>query len=177
MGNATVTDRPISKEQIKIIHTLKTKMGMSERVYRQRLGRVGVKSCKEMTYERAKGFIRYLKIAAAKKLGKVYARSNGSERISQKQMDKARKMWEQVSILDDPDAREAALNKLVERLYHVSALNWLPATKAPGLFKALEAMRAQKVGKETMQAAQEALVGASAAPETAESAPIAAVNG
>lgn len=171
------TDRPISWAQIKKIHALKREMGMSERAYRQRLGRVGVKSCKELSFEQAKGFIKYFDQAAAKRSGRAQQRRGyGVQRISEKQLEMVRSLWREATDLGPGDDIEAALARLVERLYHVSALHWLPRRDVPKLVETLKAMKRQKVGKETMQAAQEALVGASAAPETAESAPIAAVN-
>ncbi|MBQ7568384.1 regulatory protein GemA [bacterium] len=145
MGNyraAATHEMPISKEQIKIIHTLKSKMGMSDSDYRQRLWRVGVKSCKEMSFEQAKRFIHNLKIACAKKTGKTYARSgHGVARISDAQMAMIRAMWAEISYLGDTDDREVALNKLVSRLYHVRVLSWLPRWQVPKLVRTLEVMQ------------------------------------
>lgn len=147
---------PISKEQIKIIHTLISKMGMSDRVYRQRLGRLGLKSCKEMTFKQAKGFINALQIACNKKLGKTYAgRSYGEERISAAQMGMIRAMWYEVSYLEDPAAREAGLNALVKRLYKVDFLNWLPRRDVEKLRKTIEVMKANLPAKQDGEAAEE----------------------
>ena len=171
---AIVAERPISKEQIKIIHTLKSKMGMSDRAYRQRLGRVGVKSCKEMTYERAKGFIHYLKIDAAKKLGKTYARNGyGAKHITPAQMAMVRAMWAEISYLTDPNEREAALSHLVENKFHVSVISWMPRWQVPKLVSLLRAMKADMLGKQTRERAEQAMAATSAPAET----PQATVNG
>ena len=172
---AAVADQPINKAQTKIIHTLKGKLGLSDSDYRERLGRMGVKSSKELTFEQAKRFIKRLKRDEAKCSGKAYAGSSGgSGHISRAQMDKIRAMWAEISYLEDPDAREAGLYALVKKLYHVEFLSWLSHSEVSKLIKTLEVMKAQKADKETLQAAQEALSGALAASETAETAPAAA---
>lgn len=151
-------DMPISKEQIKKIHTLKHEMGMSDRTYRQRLARVGVKSCKELTFKQAKGFIYWFDIAAAKRSGRTrQRRSYGALRITEKQMEMIRNMWREATGLDSDEDLEAALNRLVERLYHVSALHWLPRRDVPKLVNTLKAMKRQKLGKETAEAAEAAV--------------------
>ena len=162
--------RPISSAQIKIIHTLVSKMGMSDSDYRQRLGRLGVTSCKELSFEQAKRFIHALKIACAKKTGKVYAgNAYGSERISERQMGKVRKMWEEVSYLSDPEAREAGLNALVKRLYHVDMLNWLPRRDAEKLVKTLWKMKLDIINKRAAEEVRQ-MFAETAAAKSAEAA-------
>ena len=152
----TTTDaRPISKEQIKKIHALKREMGMTDRAYRQRLGRVGVKSCKEMTFEQAKKFIYWFDIAAAKRSGRQQQRrAYGAQHITEKQLEMVRALWREATGLDPAEDLETALNRLVERLYHVSALHWLPRRDVPKLVNTLKAMKRQKLGKETAEAAE-----------------------
>ena len=163
--------RPISKKQIKTIKTLQSKMGMSDRVYRQRLACVGVKSCKELTFEQAKRFIHYLAIDEAKKNGKVYAgKAYGSERISERQMGKVRKMWEEVSYLSDPEAREAGLNALVKRLYHVDMLNWLPRRDVEKLVKTLWQMKLDIINKRAAEEVRQMFAEVAAAKSAAKPA-------
>lgn len=146
--------RPISPAQIKKIHALKHEMGMSDKAYRQRLGRIGLKSCKEMTYERAKGFIYYFEQAAAKRSGRTQQRrSYGVQHITEKQMELVRALWREASNLKPGEDLEAALNHLVEHKYHVSALHWLPRQQVPKLIEMLKAMKAQKQGNRAMAVA------------------------
>ena len=160
--------KPISKKQIKKIHTLKREMGMTDRAYRQRLGCVGVKSSKELTFEQAKRFIHYLAIDEAKKNGKVYAgKAYGSERISERQMGKIRAMWEEVSYLSDPEAREAGLNALVKRLYHVDMLNWLPRRDAEKLVKTLWSMKLDIINKRAAEEVRQMFAETAQAAEAA----------
>ena len=137
--------KPITAAQIQKIHVLISKMGMSDRTYRQRLGRVGVRSCKELTFEQAKLFIYYLAIAEARSAGRrrQYG-SRSQERITDKQMAMIRAIWNEVTYLDATEDREAALNSLVENKYHVSALCWLPKRLVPRLKRTLDAMKAAK---------------------------------
>ena len=151
-------DMPISKEQIKKIHTLKHEMGMSDRTYRQRLARVGVKSCKELTFKQAKGFIYWFDIAAAKRSGRTpQRRSYGSLRITEKQMEMIHNMWREAATLEPGEDFESALNHLIENKYHISALHWMPRRLVHKLVETIKAMKAQKLGKETAQAAEEAI--------------------
>lgn len=168
---ASAADQPISKEQIKIIHTLKSKMGMSESDYRQRLERAGVKSSKELTFEQAKRFINSLKRDEAKKNGKVYAgKAYGSERISERQISMVRAMWEEVSYLSDPAAREAGLNALVKRLYHVDMLNWLPRRDAEKLVKTLWCMKLDMINKRAAEEVRQMFAETAAAKSAAQPA-------
>ena len=161
--------RMISPAQIKKIHAIKRELDMSERAYRQRLGRVGVKSCKEMSFELAKRFIRDLEDTKARRNGHQRLRRSYGPRITDKQISMVCAMWAEITRIDASEDRIAGLNHLVERLYHVSALHWLPIRLVSKLVETLKAMKADKLAKLQMEQAEQAI--ASSAETTQDAAP------
>lgn len=142
----------VTKEQIKIIHTLKNAIGICEEDYRFILSKWGVKSCKNLSFETAKEFIDKLEQGAIKigvwdtsrkkKCFDKLGHRPGMASPAQLRMIQA--LWKDVSRATDNVSREKALNTFFERKFVISRVEWLTSEIAGKVIKTLMTMKKQK---------------------------------
>ena len=142
----------ITKNQIKIIHTLKNAIGISEEGYRDILQMCNVKSSKELSFEVAKEIIDRLEKYAIK-IG-VWDESRKKKRFdklgrrpgmaSPAQLRLIQTLWSNVSRAPDNASQAKALNHFLERKFIISRIEWLTAEVAGKVIKTLMAMNKQR---------------------------------
>mgnify|MGYP001432794624 CR=1 FL=1 len=129
----------ISLQQIRLIHTAKTKLGLSEDSYREMLSSFCVSSSKDLTADDAKklmktfeglGFKPVLKEPKYNKLGKR------DERATPKQLRKIEAMWKNSSRVRDKS--DEALRRFIKRIAGVDRLEWLLINSVQKVIKAIE---------------------------------------
>jgi hypothetical protein len=144
-----------------MIHTLKSKLGMSDDQYRAMLSSFGVASSKDLPRLDAKELIGVLVSMVrggvtqsppprradtaetdAILSGRVrYADS--SEVATYKQQAMIRAMWDEVSKAPESE-RAKALNAFLEKRFKVSHIRWLPREAAGKVIRTLETMKKQQ---------------------------------
>ncbi|MCL2689043.1 MAG: regulatory protein GemA [Chitinispirillia bacterium] len=158
-----MTKTKASRPQISMIHTLKSKIGLSDDDYRAMLEGFGVESSKDLTSLEAKEFIEALiKLAGQKGVVLTFpaircsrgftksangksASSNGI--ASYAQQAKIKHLWSAVSRAPEPD-QPRALNSFLEKRFQISRLEWLPRERVGKVIRTLETMIKQpKVSK------------------------------
>jgi len=136
----------ISKEQIKLIHVAKSKIGLSEDSYRAILNSFGVQSSKELDEARYKELMKTFKglgfgaTMTPGNTGSEYRVDKFNNRLlSESQLRKAKAMW-----YTNPNVRvrtDEALNAFVKRIIGVDKLAWVRMDVAQKLFKAIEGIK------------------------------------
>jgi len=138
-----------TRAQIAMIHTLKSKLGMTDDEYRVMLDGFGVASSKDLSASDSKAFIEALMsmVTGAGITGfqKRYAVSN--EAATYAQQAKIRHLWDKVSRAPEQD-RARALDKFIESKFGVSFLIWLPRRDVGKVIHTLKAMQKQPAGKD-----------------------------
>jgi len=142
--------RPITKQQVKMIHTLKEAIGLKDSVYRGALhDAFGVTSSKELNETQACGVIDYFKQEAIKagvwktESDHDFSRfGNRPDHATPKQLKYISCLWDQVSRVE-PDRRDAALRKFLMRQAGVADLRFLKRSSATKVISALKAMKTQ----------------------------------
>jgi len=146
----------IKPQQIKLIHTLKTALGMDDDQYRCALYEgFRVESCKELTFVQAEALLCSLKErAVAQGVWKEKNKPNRHRPLKQRpgyaspsQLDYIEGLWKDVSRASEAD-RPRALRSFLMRQAGVSDLRFLTADKATSVLAALKQMksRQQEVG-------------------------------
>jgi hypothetical protein len=145
-----------TKEQIKIIHVLKSKLGMDDEMYRSMLSGYGVKSSKDMRFEQARDLIRKLRgdSPSKKRFEDVGTRPGWAY---PGQLRKIEAIWSEVSRAEGDEAKRKALNTFLGHHFGVASMEWLPVETVPKVLRALFAMKAAKA-KETKKEAVDATV-------------------
>lgn len=146
----------ITKQQIKLIHTLKSKLKLSEDDYRSRVmghssGFNG--SSLDMSYSEANDLLKDLEKEAVEK-GVWTRRGDSADRprkydnlsnrpgmASPAQLRKIEIMWGQKSFLHDPAQRAQALRHYCFRITKKSDLTFLESRDASKLIKSIESMK------------------------------------
>lgn len=150
-----IKNEPISKYQIKRIHTLKNALGMDDETYRSAMYETfGVTSSKDLDSAEAAGIIRYFEreAVAAGVWNRVdpeekYKRLKGRpDHASPKQLAFIEDLWQQVSRVE-PESRAKALRSFLQRQAGVSDLRFLKRVDAGKVITALKAMKQQTSGK------------------------------
>jgi hypothetical protein len=135
-----------------MIHTLKSKIGMTDDNYRAMLEGFGVGSSKDLSTANAKAFIEALmgmvtggQTHVWQKGGsgvpaerKRYATSNAVATYAQQA--KIRRLWYEVSRAPEPDR---ALNNFLEKRFRISHIAWLPRERVGKVIHTLKAMQSQ----------------------------------
>lgn len=143
--------RNIEPGQIKRIHVLLSKMGVSDEDYRARLREsFGVDTCKALSSSQAGKLIRDME-ALARGMGIDVGR-RGRRRewkrrpgmATPRQLRKIEAMWADVSRQKTAADKRAALGKFLERRWGVSDLAFVTHEMPPRIIAALEAMKMQK---------------------------------
>jgi len=143
-------------QQIKIIHTLKSKLGWDDDMYRDILqNRYNVKSSKDLSIFQAETLIEEMKKAAGQPNYAKYRRSKGErfedlgkrdEMATPNQLKMIEALWREVSrIGQDTMAHEddfrKSLNSMTKRIAGVDCIEWLKKRAASKLIKALQTMK------------------------------------
>ncbi len=142
----------IKSSQVKRIHVLINKIGVSDEDYRARLREsFGVSTCKALSSAQAGKLIRDME-TLAKGMGVDVGRRKGRRRewkrrpgmATPRQLRKIEAMWMGVSNQRTPADKRAALGKFLERRFGVSDLAFITHEMPPKIIRALEAMGMQK---------------------------------
>lgn len=144
----------ITKDQIKKIHTMKNLLGLDNELYREMLLKFKVQSSKELSKEQAKKLIDIFEVNAIGSKNKYNELSNRADMATPAQLRKIEAMW--VKFLKIADNKEAidknrakkSLRKLLQKLYKVSDLRFLPRNKVPKILKTIETMINQKLNSD-----------------------------
>lgn len=151
-------DRP-NAAQVTLIHTLAHKMGWSDNYYHDELAnRYHVTSCLNLTQRQTRAFIDYLKAEFEKKFGpapkapeddKKPAQAEATPyRLTQRQINLAHRIWDEVSRGRTPQEKAFTLRVFVKRQTGCDDLRFVPREKGEALVCALQEMRKQKYEKE-----------------------------
>lgn len=145
-----------SREQIRIIHSLKSALKLTEDEYRSLLSGYEVESSKDLSFETAADVIRNMtkNAQSAGVWTQKPGRSDRSERYehldgrarnmaSPAQLRMIEGLWNDVSYVRDPDKQRKALRTFLER-FDVSALEFVKTSLVPKILRALEHMKAKQ---------------------------------
>lgn len=144
----------ITKNQIKMVHTLKNALQLDDPTYREILDTwFQAASSKDLSTAQAEVLIRELKDIAVS-AGAWEQRSPREKKFdewqnrrgdmaSPPQLRKIEAMWQEVSRSEDPDGRKKALRSFLERIVKVSDLRFLDVKSAGKVINALTAMKKQ----------------------------------
>ncbi|NUM72256.1 MAG: regulatory protein GemA [Ignavibacteriaceae bacterium] len=126
----------ISPKQITLIHTAKSRLGISEDNYRSLLASHNAQSSKDLTADQATAVI-----ATLAKMGFKTAQHTrtGQARISGRQMHLVAKMWNEHPAVYAKT--EEALNSFCKRITGVDKVAWLTAKQCSKLIKAIENLK------------------------------------
>jgi hypothetical protein len=147
MGNG---EKPITKDQIKMIHTLINTIGISEADYRKTLRiNFNMESSALLTFEQAAGFIDALKEKAVEEgVWTMYASAEKFEDLGYRigmatpaQLRKIEAMWQDISTAKGPDGRKASLRTFLFHRFHVSDLRFIGHDQVTGILNALKRMQ------------------------------------
>ena len=153
-----------SSAQITMIHTLKSKIGLSDDDYCAMLESFSVESSKDLTSSDCKLFIgSLLKLAGqegkttafpSRKIrafdGSKSASSNDTSTYAQQ--SKIKHLWAAVSRVSEAD-QPRALNQFLEKRFAISRLEWLPRESVGKVIRTLETMAKQAKSKEEVNSA------------------------
>lgn len=140
----------ISKGQIKIIHTLKSRLGWTDVQYRTFLmwnTNRFVTSSKELTYDEAERIIAKMKYEAMKlkvweDRPKKYEELGGRDGMATAaQLRKIEAMWAEISRATTEQAQKKALRELLWKKFRVTDLRFLEAWQVKKIIHMLEAMK------------------------------------
>jgi hypothetical protein len=146
---------PITKAQIKIVHSLKNALRLDDPIYREILDTwFQVGSSKDLTAAQAETVIRELKgmavssgvweeRSARKKKFDEWENRRGAM-ATPPQLRKIEAMWQEVSRIEEPEGRKKALRSFLERIAKVSDLRFLDFEGAGKVINALTSMRKRK---------------------------------
>ena len=147
----------ITKAQIKKIHTMKGILGLDDELYREMLLKFNAKSCKELSKVQAANLIDILEVNAIginkwqKPKDKYNELSNRADMATPAQLRKIEAMWvELLKISEKSEVIEKrkikkSLRKLLQRLYKISDLRFLPKEKVPKVLKSIQSMINQRL--------------------------------
>ena len=147
---------PIKPWQIKRIHVLLSRIGVSDEDYRARLDEeFGVRTCKKLSSTQAGKLIRDME-SIAKGMGiDVGGRRKGTRRrewarrpgmATPAQLRKIEAMWSGVSRQRTAEARRKALGAFLEKRFGVSDLAFVTHEMPSKIIHTLEAMKKQAPG-------------------------------
>ncbi len=144
--------KPITANQCRKIHAMKSAMGMADEDYRAMLrGMFGGESSTHLSFQAAGQLIEEME-AKAVGMGVWTHKGGAVQRFNEladrkgsmatpAQLRKIEAVWEEVSRINDPDLRAKALRNFVERTAKVSALRFLDKGRATKVLNGLKAMQ------------------------------------
>jgi len=149
-----VQNSKIAEWQIKLIHTLKSKLNMDDEQYRLRLSNWWVRTSKDLTYQEANEFIAELEDEAVAKgvwikrsEFKIQSSTRFNELAGRKGMASPKELrmieaiWKDVSYTHDVTKRQSALRKFLFRIAGVQDLRFLTSRDAKKVIHALKNMK------------------------------------
>lgn len=165
-----MSDHPISKAQIKMIHTLKSKLSMTDETYRTLLSQYRkravyppepAESSKDLAFESAKQLIAFLNDLAAQTTDWVNHSHSRFESVSRRpgfaskgQLEKIWLMWKRVSWAKTDRAMATALDLFIFRKFERGGLMMVEAELVPKIVKAIDEMQKQQDRKKVRSARQ-----------------------
>ncbi|MDA7427902.1 regulatory protein GemA [Primorskyibacter aestuariivivens] len=132
----------ISKNQLKLLWTAKTKLDLSDAYLRSAMVEIaGVESTKELDaegFDAMMGFFEYLGFAPRQAKGPDYGERPGMASFAQ--IELIRVLWREYT---DRKGDEDSLNKWLEHYWHVSSLRFLGKAAARKVIATLKVMKAR----------------------------------
>lgn len=132
----------ITNNQLKLLHTAKGKVEMTEATFRSALTQIaGVTSSKELDtdgFEAMMGFMEYCGFTPLTARGPNFGDRPGMASFAQ--IELIRVLWHEYT---HGKAGEDELNKWLERYWKVSSLRFLRSQNAPKVITALKAMKSR----------------------------------
>lgn len=142
-------DKEITKGQIKVIHTLKNRLGWDDSQYRGFLmwnSQGFATSCKELSYDEAEQVIIKMTIEAVRRgvweeRPRKYKDLNGRHGMATgAQLRKIEAMWAEICKAKTEEERKGSLRKLLRNKFSVEDLRFLEDWQCKKVIKMLEAM-------------------------------------
>lgn len=149
-----IKKKQIEQWQVRKLHTLKSKLGISEEDYRDALwSAASVSSSTELSYNQANDIINHWERSATeqgvwqrsskpKRYDDLCARSAEFATPAQLRMIEA--MWQDVSTTADSAAREKALHNFVSRITGISHLTFIRKEHVEKIVKAMQRIKEQQ---------------------------------
>ncbi len=148
-------NKKITKRQIRLIHTLKSRLGWEESQYRMFLMENSsnfASSCLDLTEEEAERIIIKMREEAVKKgLWQDYAKNkkyedlNGREKMATSaQLRKIEAMWKDICTVKDEKGRRKILRSILWKKFKVSDLRFLEGYQVRKVVKMLESMKERR---------------------------------
>jgi len=132
----------ITRNQMKLIHVARRKLGLEEEHYRTALVQIaGVASIKELDrggFDALMGYFEYLGFAPLNRRGPDYGGRPGMASFAQIELIRA--LWSEYTC---GKAGENEMNKWLERCWKISSLRFQTKAAAPKVITALKAMKAR----------------------------------
>lgn len=136
-----------------IIHTLVSKLKITDEDYRSMLDSFGVKSSKDLTFAKATELIKvlvkmadgkdvYMPSGQPKRFQNLKNRDNDMARPEQLRMIEA--MWCEVSYMTTLEEKREALKKFLKNKWKIDRLEWLPRSYVCRVVKTIQAMKGAK---------------------------------
>ncbi|MGI6394528.1 MAG: phage protein GemA/Gp16 family protein [bacterium] len=135
----------VTKQQIKIIHTLKSRLGWDDEMYYSVLEKYGVKTSTALSDGKAAQLIDEMNRAAGNtkyKRLKYAGLKRDREMASPAQLRAIEAMWADVSKMKNERERAVALRKFIRRIVKVEEIQWLEKWMVKKIIKALVSMGA-----------------------------------
>lgn len=133
---------PLSRKQKALIHVAKTKLELTEEMYRSALVEIGgVSNLTELDiagFEALMGFFEYLGFKPLTAKGANYGDRQGMASFAQ--IEFIRTLWREYT---RGASDEDGLNKWLESKWNLSSLRFLGKDKAPKIITALKAMKSR----------------------------------
>lgn len=153
-------NKGITKRQIRLIHTLKNRLGWDDLTYRMFLMENSphfASSCLELSEEQAEEIIIKMRKEAVRKgvweeynKNKKYENMDGRERMATgAQLRKIEAMWKEICTAKNERERAKILRALLWKKFRVSDLRFLEEYQVRKVIKMFEAMK-QRRGKHVM---------------------------
>lgn len=139
-----------SKEQVKTIHVLVKALQIEDDIYRAMLENLGAASSKDLSFSQAAALIG--RLATDAKSAGVWTQRQSPKRYehlddrteewaSPAQLRLIEGLWNDVSYVPAEERRKA-LRRFIERRFHYSALEFIPAKAVRRIVETLESMKA-----------------------------------
>lgn len=145
----TSTKTHITTAQIKLVHTLKTKLHWDDDTYRENVIKLtGKESSKELCQADARLLIDFMRAdlgeEAPAKVSPASMKPTSKDFLTKSQREYIVNLWWQVCRYRDPQQKRLALRAFVERQTGCSDLRFVPRNKGRALICAIKAMKQQK---------------------------------
>jgi phage gp16-like protein len=131
----------ITAKQITVVHLAKARLGLEDDMYREILQKLGgVASAKQLDAAGFEAVMEYFASCGFQSTWRKRTFGNRPGMATPPQVDLIRGLWRDFSGADD----EAALNKWLERSFHITALRFLDKVMAQKAITGLKKMLARK---------------------------------